>query len=110
LEGHRAAADPTDLVGGALAKIARALPERISAPMLRVRDVRPPMTGENTAAVKPDLTSQLIEACSAGHRLRIAYDTGRTEPRRMEVDPWAVVLRHSYWYLLCWSQTVDALR
>jgi len=23
----------------------------------------------------------------------------------MEVDPWAVVLRHSRWYLLCWSHT-----
>ena len=25
--------------------------------------------------------------------------------REMEVDPWAVVLRHSRWYLLCWSHT-----
>ncbi len=30
--------------------------------------------------------------------------------RDMEVDPWAVVLRHSRWYLLCWSHTVDARR
>src|ERR1022692_4531902 len=30
LEGHRGAADPTDLVGGALAKILRVLPERIA--------------------------------------------------------------------------------
>src|SRR5689334_9173341 len=28
----------------------------------------------------------------------------------MEVDPWAVVLRHSRWYLLCWSHTRDARR
>ena len=28
----------------------------------------------------------------------------------MEVDPWAVVLRHSRWYLLCWSRTVEARR
>ena len=28
----------------------------------------------------------------------------------MEVDPWAVVLRHSRWYLLCWSHTKQAQR
>lgn len=28
----------------------------------------------------------------------------------MEVDPWAVVLRHGRWYLLGWSQTSDAQR
>ena len=28
----------------------------------------------------------------------------------MEVDPWAVVLRRSRWYLLCWSHTRDAQR
>jgi predicted DNA-binding transcriptional regulator YafY len=28
----------------------------------------------------------------------------------MEVDPWAVVLRHSRWYLLCWSHARSARR
>jgi predicted DNA-binding transcriptional regulator YafY len=28
----------------------------------------------------------------------------------MEVDPWAVVLRHSRWYLLGWSRTKQARR
>jgi predicted DNA-binding transcriptional regulator YafY len=28
----------------------------------------------------------------------------------MDVDPWAVILRHSRWYLLCWSHTRDARR
>jgi hypothetical protein len=28
----------------------------------------------------------------------------------MEVDPWAVILRHSRWYLLCWSHTRAARR
>jgi predicted DNA-binding transcriptional regulator YafY len=28
----------------------------------------------------------------------------------MEVDPWAVILRHSRWYLLCWSHTRGARR
>ena len=28
----------------------------------------------------------------------------------MDVDPWAVILRHSRWYLLCWSHTRAARR
>ena len=28
----------------------------------------------------------------------------------MEVDPWAVVVRHGRWYLLCWSHTRNARR
>ncbi len=28
----------------------------------------------------------------------------------MDVEPWAVVLRHSHWYLLCWSRSRDAQR
>ena len=39
LEGHRAAADPADLVGGALAKIVRVLPARVSALVRPIRDI-----------------------------------------------------------------------
>jgi predicted DNA-binding transcriptional regulator YafY len=131
LEGHRPATDPADLVGGALAKIIRVLPTPV-APLVRtIRDITgaPPgatapgsavETGECAqpaeARVSPLLTSALIEACAAGRRLRLTYrlaprwDGDGTPERPMEVDPWAVVLRHSRWYLLCWSHTRDARR
>ena len=130
LEGHRAAADPADLVGGALAKIIRVLPARVSALVRPIRDVT---TGASevpyarglealaAARVSPELTTALFEACAAGRRLHLRYrlasqaDTGvSTEggwvEREMDVDPWAVILRHSRWYLLCWSHTRDARR
>jgi len=50
----------------------------------------------------PELTTALIESSAAARRLRLAYRMGAVD-RDMEVDPWAVVLRHSRWYLLCWS-------
>jgi predicted DNA-binding transcriptional regulator YafY len=61
------------------------------------------------------LTTALFEACAAGRRLRLAYRLGSQAgdgwvEREMEVDPWAVILRHSRWYLLCWSHTRDARR
>jgi predicted DNA-binding transcriptional regulator YafY len=113
LEGHRDAADPADLVGGALAKILRVLPERVAAPVRAVREVSAPgAPGASTAPARtgpdPELTTRLIESCSAARRLRLVYRT-RAE-HVMEVDPWAVVLRHSRWYLLCWSHTRQAQR
>jgi predicted DNA-binding transcriptional regulator YafY len=108
LEGHRNAADPADLVGGALAKIIRVLPERVAASVRAVRAVTvPPAAGETR--VSPELTTALIESCAAARRLRLGYRLGARD-RVMEVDPWAVVLRHSRWYLLGWSHTRQARR
>jgi predicted DNA-binding transcriptional regulator YafY len=125
LEGHRAAADPADLVGGALAKIIRVLPARVSALVRPIRDVTVPSAGDaalTEARVIPELTTALFEACAAARRLRLTYrlasrseGDARLESEmgldvEMEVDPWAVILRHSRWYLLCWSHTRDARR
>jgi predicted DNA-binding transcriptional regulator YafY len=109
LEGHRAAADATDLVGGALAKIVRVLPERVAGPVRAFRQVAAPHAAHDTWA-NPELMAQLIESCTAARRLRLAYRTGEAADRVMEVDPWAVVLRHSRWYLLGWSHTRQARR
>ncbi|MGO8959416.1 MAG: helix-turn-helix transcriptional regulator [Streptosporangiaceae bacterium] len=109
LEGHRNAADPTDPVGSALAKIARALPERLAGTVRFVREVPvPPLAPETRAS--PELITQLIECCSAARRLRLEYRMGRPADLVMEVDPWAVVLRHSRWYLLSWSHAKQARR
>ena len=108
LEGHRNAADPGDLVGGALGKIIRVLPERIAGPVRAVRAVTVPPP-DDEIRVSPELTTALIESCAAGRRLRLAYRMAKAD-RTMEVDPWAVVLRHSRWYLLGWSHTAGARR
>src|SRR5262249_36332623 len=111
LEGHRKAADPADLVGSALAKIVRGLPEPGAGPG---PGPGPPLRGAAAPApadgsgVSPELTARLIESCTAARRLRLVYRMAADHV--MEVDPWAVVLRHSRWYLLCWSRTRTARR
>ena len=124
LEGHRAAADPADLVGGALGKIIRVLPARVATLVRPIRDVKasldvPYVHGIDAPGAPPvshELTIALFEACAAGRRLRLRYRlvSGQAEgdwaEREMEVDPWAVILRHSRWYLLCWSHRRDARR
>lgn len=113
LEGHRNAADPADVVGSALAKIMRVLPERVANPVRAFRAFRAtagplPEKGDE-ARVSPELITRLIESCTAARRLRLTYRTG-TADRVMQVDPWAVVLRHGRWYLLCWSHARQARR
>ncbi len=114
LEGHPPAADPTDLVGAALAKIVRVLPARVATLVRSIRDATElPKEADAEARVSPELTSALFEACAAARRLRLAYRPGwRPDGTdlEMEVDPWAVVLRRRRWYLLCWSHTRSARR
>ncbi len=42
--------------------------------------------------------------------MRIDYRTEAGSEWLIEVDPWAVVVRHGRWYLLCRSLTADARR
>jgi predicted DNA-binding transcriptional regulator YafY len=109
IEGHKNAADPVDPVGSALAKIVRVLPDRMAGPMRAFREVSQPARPADSRT-DPELTTQLIEACAAARRLRLTYRLGRPSDTVMEVDPWAVVLRHSRWYLLGWSHTRQAQR
>ncbi|HEY7012988.1 MAG TPA: WYL domain-containing protein, partial [Streptosporangiaceae bacterium] len=119
LEGHRHAADPADLVGSALAKIVRVLPAEVAGPVRAFREISRGPAGRDGeagrgarsgASASPELTTRLIEACTAARRLRLGYRMGGDTERMMDVDPWAVVLRHSRWYLLGWSHTVRARR
>ena len=109
LEGHRDAADPTELVGAALTKILRVLPQPVAEPVRTVRRTTGPPPQESRR-VDPSVTGQLVEACTASRRVHLVYRRGPETERPMDVDPWAVVLRHSRWYLLCWSHRSQALR
>ncbi|WP_326720597.1 WYL domain-containing protein [Streptomyces sp. NBC_00243] len=111
LDGHRDAADPADPVGSALGKIMRVLPESVAGPAQAVRKVSALVPDPDAASPAPDTTAALVQACASQRRLRLGYRTGPDrEERAMEVDPWAVVVRHGRWYLLCWSHTKNARR
>jgi predicted DNA-binding transcriptional regulator YafY len=109
LDGHHNASDPTDPVGSALGKIMRALPEPVAAQAEAVRRTTAPAPHRAAARPDPGTTTALVQACSNHRRVRLGY---RSEAGSwvIEVDPWAVVVRHGRWYLLCWSHTTDARR
>ena len=106
LEGHPAGED--DPVGQALGKIVRALPEPLARPADVVRRVA--ARGWDVVVPDVDVTAQLAQACAAGEGLRLRYGADPERTWEMEVDPWAVVVRHRRWYLLCWSHAKNARR
>ena len=110
LDGHHDASDPTDPVGSALGKIVRALPEPVAAQAEAVRRATAPAPDRAAARPDPETTAALVRACSDHRRVRLGYRSEAGSEWDAEVDPWAVVVRHGRWYMLCWSHTSDGRR
>jgi predicted DNA-binding transcriptional regulator YafY len=110
LDGHHDAGDPTDPVGSALGKIMRALPEPVAAQAEAVRRTAAPAPDRGAARPDPDIATALVQAVSACRRVAIGYRSEAGTEWTAEVDPWAVVVRHGRWYLLCWSHGAGARR
>jgi predicted DNA-binding transcriptional regulator YafY len=110
LDGSHAAADAQDPVGAALGKIIRAMPENIGRQADTMRQHASVATDRAAARPGVETPSALVAAMAAQRRVSIGY---RSEPGRQweeDVDPWAVVVRHGRWYLLCHSHSAGAVR
>jgi predicted DNA-binding transcriptional regulator YafY len=110
LDGHHDASGATDPVGSALGKIVRALPEAVAAQVEAVRRNTAPAPDRAAARPDPDTTTALVQACSNHRRVRLEYRSEAGTQWVTEIEPWAVVVRHGRWYLLCRSPNNDATR
>jgi predicted DNA-binding transcriptional regulator YafY len=110
LDGHHDAGDPTDPVGSALGKLVRSLPESVTAQADAVRRVTAPAPDRSAVRADGATTTALVNACAGRRRARLRYRSEAGSEWSVDVDPWAVVVRHGRWYLLCWSHRADALR
>jgi predicted DNA-binding transcriptional regulator YafY len=110
LDGHHDPSDPTGPVGSALGKLMRALPEPVAAEAEAVRRTTAPAPDRAAARPDPSTTTALVQACSSFRRVRIDYRSEAGLERMIDVDPWAVVVRHGRWYLLCESHSAGARR
>lgn len=110
LDGHHDASDPAEPVGSALGKIVRALPEPVAAQAETLRRTTAPAPDRAAARPDPATTTALVQACSDHRRVRLGYRSEAGSQSVIEADPWAVVVRHGRWYLLCWSRTAQARR
>lgn len=110
LDGHHRAGDPADPVGSALGKLVRALPAPVAAQAEAVRRTTAPAPDRSAARPDPETTTALVHACADLRRVRLSYRSEAGTQWVREVDPWAVVVRHGRWYLLCRAGTGDTRR
>lgn len=112
LAGQPAAAgvDVEDPVGAALAKVIRALPENVGRQAAVLREHAAAAPDRYSAHPDPATTGALVAAVAARRRVLLAYRAETGTEWEAEVDPWAVVVRHGRWYLLCHSHRADATR
>ncbi|MFJ8959018.1 helix-turn-helix transcriptional regulator [Lentzea sp. NPDC102401] len=110
LDGQPAATEAGNPVGAALSKVIEALPENVARQAAALHEHAKAAPDRNSAGPNPAITSALVAAVAAGHRVRIAYRSETGNEWESEVDPWAVVVRHSRWYLLCHCHRAAAIR
>jgi predicted DNA-binding transcriptional regulator YafY len=110
LDGHHAAADPDDPVGSALGKLIRSLPNQTARQASLVRDHASAAPDRNAARPDPEITALLVEAVAQRRAVVVEYTTGAGRTHERSVEPWAIVVRHGCWYLLCFAPDVDAAR
>jgi len=110
LDGSHAAADADDPVGAALGKLIRALPENVGRQAGAMR--RHASAAPDRGAVRPgtETTSALVAAVAVQRQVSIGYRSESGKQWQEDVDPWAVVVRHGRWYLLCHSHRARAVR
>jgi predicted DNA-binding transcriptional regulator YafY len=110
LDASHGGANADDPVGAALSKIIRVLPENVgrqAATMLRHASAAP---HHGPARPGTEMTSVLVDAVAAQRRVSIGYRSQAGRQWAEDVDPWAVVVRHGRWYLLCHSHRASAVR
>ncbi|WP_318783776.1 helix-turn-helix transcriptional regulator [Plantactinospora soyae] len=110
LDGQPAAADVNDLVGSALSKVIKALPESVGRQAATLREHASAAPDRSSARPDPATTSALVAAVALRRRVLVTYGSEAGHEWETEVDPWAVVVRHGRWYLLCHSHRADAVR
>lgn len=110
LDGQPAAVDVDDLVGSALGKVIRALPESVGRQAAALREHASAAPDRRSVRPDPATTSALVAAVAARRRVLLTYRSESGKEWEAEVDPWAVVVRYGRWYLLCHSHPADAIR
>jgi predicted DNA-binding transcriptional regulator YafY len=110
LDGQPTAADVDDLVGSALDKVIRALPESVGRQAAMLREHASAVPDPYSARPDPSTTSTLVAASAARRRVLVTYRSESGNEWEAEVDPWAVVVRYGRWYLLCHSHRAGAIR
>lgn len=75
-----------------------------------VRRATAPAPDRSAVRPHPGPTTALVSAHLERRRVRLLYRAEAGSRSEVDVDPWAVVVRHGRWYLLCHSHRAAARR
>ncbi|GAA1659018.1 WYL domain-containing protein [Nonomuraea maheshkhaliensis] len=109
-DGQPAATAAGGVVGAALGKVIRALPESVGRQAAALREHASAAPDRFSARPDPAIISALVAAGADRRRVVVAYRSESGNEWEAEVEPWAVVVRHGRWYLLCHSHHAGAVR
>jgi predicted DNA-binding transcriptional regulator YafY len=110
LSGQSAVADTEDMVGAALGKVVKALPESVGRQAALLREYASAAPHPYAAHPDPAVTSSLVDAVAKRRRVLLTYRSEAGNEWEEEVDPWSLVVRYGRWYLLCHSHRADGIR
>ncbi|WP_406440193.1 WYL domain-containing protein [Streptomyces sp. NBC_00631] len=102
--------DSGDLVGTALDKVVKALPESVGHQAALLREHASAAPDPYATRPDPAVTSELVDAVAARRRISVGYRSEAGDEWEEEVDPWSLVVRYGRWYLLCHSHRVNGIR
>ncbi|MFF3350877.1 helix-turn-helix transcriptional regulator [Streptomyces sp. NPDC002779] len=110
LSGQPSEAGAEDLVGTALGKVVKALPESVGHQAAMLREYASAAPDPCSARPDPAVTSELVGAVAARRRVVVTYRSEVGNEWEAQVDPWSLVVRYGRWYLLCHSHRANAIR
>jgi predicted DNA-binding transcriptional regulator YafY len=100
----------SDLIGTALSKVIRALPESVGRQAAALQAHASAAPDRVAAHPDPAITIALVAAIADRRRVLVKYSSDAGNTWEAAVDPWAVVVRFGRWYLLCHSHRAGAIR
>lgn len=110
LEAGPVNGDEGNVLAVAMDKVISVLPETVRAQAGTVWQHASGAADRSTLRPDPATIAALVAASAARQRTGIAYTSQSGAAWEEHVDPWAIVTRHGYWYLLCHSHRAAATR
>ncbi|ABY23280.1 transcriptional regulator, HTH domain [Renibacterium salmoninarum ATCC 33209] len=110
LGGKTTSQSSEDLLDSALSKVIRVLPDAVAQQARTIREYAATVPDSHLSPPEPSVASTLVTAIAGKVSVLLNYRNAGGKESTVEVDPWAVIVRFHYWYLLGYSHQAAAIR
>lgn len=110
LGGQTTSQSSEGLLDSALSKVIRVLPDAVAQQASTIREYAATVPDSHLSPPEPSVASTLGTAIAGKVSALLNYRNVGGKESMAEVDPWAVIVRFHYWYLLRYSHQAAAIR